>query len=56
MLMCKYCIQAFRSHGELLYYGMEIQNGTCDWCGEEDELFEVMLTDGKSERKSENAG
>ena len=50
MLLCNNCIEEIRSRGELVYAGerkysveeseeMEIP---CEWCGENDDLYECM--------------
>ena len=47
--LCKYCIQAIRSRGERLFVGAEVEfdeddpkTYTCQWCGEEDTIYECI--------------
>ena len=50
MRLCKYCIEAMRSHGKKVYVGEMIEveeNQQCDFCEEkDDELYECKVADG----------
>ena len=42
--LCEHCIEELRSRGEKIYASECIDFGTCDWCGEEDDLYEVLFS------------
>ena len=39
---CPYCLQGLRSHGERIFQGGTVGEGTCDVCDEVDELVACM--------------
>ncbi len=51
MLLCSYCIQAIKSHGEKILVGdqeftceeAEEQKITCDFCGEYDDFYDCEI-------------
>ena len=50
MKVCEHCIEAIRSHGEkLIILENLFEEGTCEWCGETDELSEVAFDDDDDE-------
>ena len=53
MLMCEYCQQEVKSHGEKIFVGYRkmtfeesMETDTpCEWCDEYDDLYEVRFID-----------
>ena len=53
MLMCRHCIEAIRSRGDYIMTGEMVYSAeeceemgiTCEWCGEYDDLYEVVAHD-----------
>ena len=50
IILCSWCINGFRSHGEEVYVGSEIDydeydgNAKCEFCEEDDdELYECII-------------
>lgn len=44
--LCEHCIEALRSHGEKVYAESNancMYHRRCDFCGEVDELYEVIM-------------
>ena len=54
MLLCGYCIETCRSHGERIYKGemiydlveSEAYDITCEECGEYDDLYDCKIDEG----------
>lgn len=49
MLLCRYCIDAIKSRGEIVYVGSEYtdyepdEEVKCEWCEEEDTVYDCIL-------------
>ena len=50
MVLCSWCINGIRSHGEKVYVGDQIDEGTCEFCDEDDAeecYFECVIEEEK---------
>ena len=45
MKICEYCYQELLSRGEEVFARNTYDVGTCDFCGEKDELYETKESD-----------
>jgi len=44
--LCTYCIEGLRSHGEKIFVSdITHYDGICEWCGEEDDVDECMISE-----------
>lgn len=43
--MCEWCIQGHESHGERIYVGRYTDERNCEFCGDKEEVHEVLYED-----------